>query len=98
MNEEKYYARVDNSDVPLEAVVKWLAKEKDMYKRKLEILVPYTKSLELRLKAYEADAGSYSKATGDMRQNYESQIASIRKKIRGQIGQLEAVVKNLGGI
>lgn len=39
--------------IPLEAAVKYLVKERDNLKCKLEILVPYTKSLEKKLKAYE---------------------------------------------
>lgn len=36
---------------PLEAAVKWLVKERDRYKEKLETLIPYTKRLEADLRA-----------------------------------------------
>ncbi len=39
--------------IPLEAAVKFIVRERDNLKRKLEILVPYTKSLEKKLKAHE---------------------------------------------
>ena len=38
-----------NEDLPLEAVVKHLVKERDHYKDKLNQLIVYTKSLEKRL-------------------------------------------------
>ena len=43
-----------NEDVPIEAVVKYLVKERDAYKEKLDTLVPYTKRLEARLRDMEA--------------------------------------------
>jgi len=41
---------VENKDVPLEAAVKYLVKERDLYKRKLNYIVPYTKYLEAELR------------------------------------------------
>lgn len=42
--------KVENKDVPLEAVVKYLVKERDQLKRKLNYIVPYTKHLEAELR------------------------------------------------
>lgn len=42
-----------NEDVPLEGVVKWIARERDGYKAKLAKLVPYTKELEAKVTRYE---------------------------------------------
>lgn len=44
--------RISN-DIPLEAVLKYIVKERDRYKNKLEILIPYTKSLEQKVKSHE---------------------------------------------
>lgn len=41
---------VENKDIPLEAVVKYLVKERDQLKRKLNYIVPYTKHLEAELR------------------------------------------------
>lgn len=42
-------------DIPLEAVLKWIKKERDSYKAKLDRLVPYTKSLEQRNRELEIE-------------------------------------------
>ena len=39
-----------NEDIPLEAAVKWLIRERDRYRDKLDELIVYTKSLERELK------------------------------------------------
>lgn len=39
--------------MPIEAAVKWLIKERDRYKEKLDTIVPYTKSLETRVRDLE---------------------------------------------
>ena len=38
-----------DNPIPLEAAVKYLIRERDGYKQKLDLLVPYTKRLEVRL-------------------------------------------------
>lgn len=38
-----------NEDIPVEALLKYIVKERDKYKQKLETLIPYTKGLEARL-------------------------------------------------
>ena len=43
-----------NKDVPVEAVVKWLARERDNALDKLEKLTGYTKALEIRVMEMEA--------------------------------------------
>ena len=43
----------ENKEVPIEAAVKWLIKERDRYKEKLDTIVPYTKSLETRVRDLE---------------------------------------------
>ena len=43
----------ENKEVPIEAAVKWLIKERDRYKEKLDTIVPYTKSLEVRVRDLE---------------------------------------------
>lgn len=42
------------NDIPIEGVLKYIKRERDKYKDKLETLVPYTKSLENKLKELTA--------------------------------------------
>ena len=42
------------NDIPIEGVLKYIKRERDKYKEKLETLVPYTKSLENKLKELTA--------------------------------------------
>ena len=46
---------MSKNKVPLEACVKYLVMERDNYKAKLDILVPYTKSLEASYKALKEE-------------------------------------------
>lgn len=62
-----------NKDVPTEGVVKWLAKERDAAKEKLEQLIGYTKGLETRILEMEA-------AANIAREEYAESIAKERKK------------------
>ena len=43
-----------NEDVPIEAVVKWLARERDTLRDKLEQLTGYAKAMETRIMEIEA--------------------------------------------
>lgn len=43
----------ENKEIPLEACVKYLVRERDELKRKLDLLVPYTKKLESEKKSLE---------------------------------------------
>ena len=58
--------RTWNPDVPPEAVITWLCKERDKAKDDLEKLIGYTKGLETRIMEMEADANikreEYAKA------------------------------------
>ena len=42
------------NDIPIEGVLKYIKRERDKYKEKLETLIPYTKSLEAKLKELTA--------------------------------------------
>jgi len=42
------------NDIPIEGVLKYIKRERDKYKEKLETLIPYTKSLENKLKELTA--------------------------------------------
>lgn len=42
------------NDIPIEGVLKYIKRERDKYKDKLETLIPYTKSLENKLKELTA--------------------------------------------
>lgn len=87
-----------NEDVPIEAVLKYIVRERDGYKEKLEHLINYTKSLENEVKTLRADAGSFTKAVNELRGEYEAKVAQIKKKCRAQKKQLEMVIENLNVI
>lgn len=44
-----------NTHIPLEAVLKYIKKDRDDYKAKLEKLIPYTKQLETKVKELERE-------------------------------------------
>lgn len=46
--------RTNNDNVPTETLLKYVCRERDLYKRKLEQLIPYTKQLEVSLKELES--------------------------------------------
>ena len=52
----KKASRTWNPDVPPEAVITWLCKERDEARDKFEKLVGYTKGLEIRIQEMEQDA------------------------------------------
>jgi len=82
-----------NEDVPLEGVVKWIARERDGYKAKLAKLVPYTKELEAKVaklvpytKELEAKVTRYEKALNpseDGELSYNSLLANF-KHLKGE--------------
>ena len=43
-----------NKSIPTESLLKYIVKDRDEYKRRLDMLVPYTKSLEAELERYRA--------------------------------------------
>lgn len=68
------------NDIPIEGVLKYIKRERDKYKEKLETLVPYTKSLENKLKELTARNLTLEGALKD----YNEQ-----KKLIKRIGVLE---------
>ena len=44
-----------NKDVPAETIIRYITRERDRFKQKLAVLVPYTKSLEKRLRAQQEE-------------------------------------------
>lgn len=64
--------KVENKDVPLEAVVKYLVKERDQLKRKLNYIVPYTKHLEAELR--DIDNGK--------KQEENKELAAALRRVR----------------
>ena len=46
------------NDIPLEAVLKWIKKERDQYKNKLDTLIPYTHTLETKVRALEKEVST----------------------------------------
>lgn len=58
------------NDIPLEAVLKYIKKERDKYKAKLENLVPYTKALEQKVKDLD-----------DIISDKEKRIADLEKRL-----------------
>lgn len=72
--------RFDNSEVPIEAVVKWLKHDKDTAQAKLKQLIKYTKALEQKVAFYEkaAKEGELGKYT-PLKLEYEALKADYRK-------------------
>ena len=60
-----------NPDVPLEAVLKWLKKDRDKLQAKLDMLVPYTKRLEKKLETQRVE----------IEREKDAEIAKLRKQL-----------------
>jgi len=69
-----------NKTVPLEGAVKYLIKERDHYKEKLEQIVPYTKSLEQKL--------------SDTESRHEKQVAVYKELVKNLKKENEALRKD----
>ena len=74
----------ENKEVPIGAAVKWLIKERDEYKRKLDILVPYTKKLEKRVKELE----EYIDKLGDQPLNRIKSLEGENRKLKEEKSNL----------
>lgn len=72
-----------NSEVPVEAIVKYIKRERDQYKEKLDKLVPYTKQLEAWSSNMEKN----------IRAEYESQIQSLSKRLENQMVENARLLK-----
>ena len=60
-----------NTDVPIEAAVKYLIKEKDELKRKLDMIVPYTKSLEEKVQNLNKELQKKNNCIEDLRKRLQ---------------------------
>ena len=58
--------------VPIEAVLKYIKQDRDKYKAKLDQIVPYTKSLEQKVKILQRELDKYD--------GYPEQMREIRKE------------------
>ena len=76
---------MNNSDIPIEAAVKWLIRERDRYKEKLEQLIPYTKSLEKKLFDKERE----------IEQEHDSLLTKQDKRITELTNQRESLKAEL---
>ena len=70
--------------VPLSVAVKWIVKDRDKYKEKLEQLIPYTKQLE---------AGRSKRI-----EELESEVARLRNKLDKKNRDYEALVSENAAI
>lgn len=66
----------ESNEVPLEGVLKWIARERDRLQEKLDYITPYTKSLEKKI--------------WDMEQEKEKHESELLKKAEQKIKVLEA--------
>lgn len=75
--------RLKNNDVPIEAVLKYIVRDRDHYKAKLEQLIPYTKSLEQKLKDNEtellAQASARIKELQSQRDQFLEELSAFRE-------------------
>lgn len=85
-----------NPDVPLEAVVKYLVKERDHYKQKMEQVAEYAKLLEARIeemKEQEAVRLVDALRKDEMAEEAaERRIAKFAKKYKKAVGHLNNVI------
>lgn len=70
-----------NNKVPLEAAVKYLIAQRDGYKKKLEILIPYTKNLEARMK--------------DMAKEHNDEVGKVQARLDRKIKEYDDLYKEL---
>lgn len=52
---------LSNPQIPIKAVLKYIVRDRDNYKNKLDQLIPYAKSLEEKLKALQEDYDDLSR-------------------------------------
>lgn len=67
--------------VSLQAAVNYVVKERDHYKEKLEILIPYTKNLEARMK--------------DMAKEHNDEVGKIQARLDRKIKEYDDLYKEL---
>ena len=100
--------KANNDPVPLEAAVKYLVRDRDRYKERLDALIPYAKSLEHRLYQKESpegldDAWAEIKALRQEIANLKNQVEQFReaknayrdecRELRKENRQLKGVVR-----
>ena len=76
------------NDIPIEGVLKYIKKERDNYKDKLETLIPYTKSLELKLKEQLIVIGNLHDEINRLNAELEA-----NKVTKAEIGEAKHLVK-----
>lgn len=68
------------NDIPPEALLKWIVKERDKYKAKLDMLVPYTKSLEDRVRFLEKARTADNESLMKQLSNAKARIAHLTQE------------------
>ena len=84
---------MNNKDVPITTVLRYIKRERDEYKRKLDLLVPYTKRLEEKVKMYEAsledDVDLSAISVSQLRRNFKD-LKRINSELREGIKNSDA--------
>ena len=81
------------NDIPIEGVLKYIKRDRDKYKEKLETLVPYTKSLEAKLKELTARNLTLEEALKDY-----DEMKKIAKRVRVLETEKEGLIKENSAI
>lgn len=88
--------RLNNSDVPIEVVFKWLVREKDHHKARVEKVSAYAKALEVRIaemeKAMQDKEDTIALLRKQMEASADSEKQKIRKRYKKVIGQLHSAL------
>ena len=88
---EKNIRKISNPDVPLEAVLKYIVRDRDRYKEEMEQVAEYAKLLELRISEM---AVSQEKMVAELNARHEAQVNAMRKHYKKLFGQIKCVVDN----
>lgn len=80
-----------NPDVPLEAVLKYIVRDRDRYKSQLDNLIGYTKALEFRVMEMEAQMNMD-------REEYAEKILKARNAARAEAKPAEKKTKKIRGM
>lgn len=95
---------IENKDIPLEAVLKYIVRDRDRYKSQLDNLIGYTKALEIRVQEMTAEMNiareEYAKNIEKARKQAENEskkvdITKKKKKIRGMLAQIHEFAKQI---
>lgn len=84
-----------NPDVPPEAVITWLCKERDEARDKCEKLMGYTKGLEIRIQEMEQDLEKYSQKQAASSAPQPEPETKRKKRLRSAFHRMQEEIRQL---